>query len=425
MSSKSLSSKEPSGNRLIRGSLSQIKAIQSYLGPLGGASSPALDALLFLGLIGIYYPGWGRVMAWMACAAALLRYSELSINTVLVRNVGILLACLLFASALSANRLLSASAVVDIALGFCMFLPGMLFGRQLLVRPFQAVPLLLACLFAVIHLAFPVSYLGRISYGFFDNPNINGRGLTYAAILLGILICSFARFPLQSRISRLQRFLRISLFAISFGGVASLLIVTNYRAGWLAIGSFLLVSYLVLGRAMLAQKIIFASALCGAVTGLVLFVDVKGFGYGSVGERVLMWTCSAESWIKSYFWFGAGFDSFKSLQLSCLPESALGLHSFPHNVLIELLLSGGIVGSVCVFIFVVVQFSALRREGCLKSPVAVAALCAILGLLVSSQFGMKFASFTYVGSISALFGIAYSQRLASKAVGAQDSVVRC
>jgi len=300
-----------------------------------------------------------------------------------------------------------------------MFLPGVCFGRQLLVRPFQGVPLLLVCLFTLIHLAFPVTYFDHLSYGFFDNPNLNGRGLTYVGLLLGLLMWSFVRSPLQKILEWPQLLMRIALFSLSFGGVFLLLVLANYRAGWLAIGSFSVISYLFLSRAVPWAGFAFSAAVCAGLFVLVSLVDVKGFGYGSVGERLLMWNCSFESWFHNYFWFGAGFDSFKGLRLPCLPESAIGLHAYPHNVSIELLLSAGMVGSVCVLIFIFTQFRSLVLAGCFRSPVAVAALSAGLGLLVMSQFDMKFASFTYVGSISALTGIIYSQRVVSHSVAAE------
>ena len=396
------------GKRIFGGLLSRF--LGSQICPWSSRIFPVcLDAILFLGLLGIFYPGWGRVMAWLACGFALLNYSSLYINRALVRNALILALLLVFVSLLSANRMSSIRAVEDVALGLCMFLPGVFFGRRLLVRPFQAFPLIIACLFVLIQRAFPITYLGRLSYGFFDNPNLNGRGLTYLALLLGVFMWSYLRPPFGRRLSGPQRVMGVFLLPLAFGGAAELLILSNYRAGWLAISAFLLLAYIMVSRAVPHRKIAVSALLLGALLVLVCLFDAKGFGYGSVGERLLMWGCSLKSWLQSYFWFGSGFDSFKDLRLPCLPDSAIGVHAYPHNVLIELLLSSGIVGFACVLGFIIVQFQVLSRSGCLKNPVAVSALCALLGVLIMAQLGMKFASFTFVGSISALVGIVYSQ----------------
>ena len=389
--------------------LSQLLFPQSYQ-RLHGIVLAAFDVLLFLGLVGIFYPGWGRVMAWLSCAAALASYDELNINPVLLRNGAILLLPMMFTTLVSSNQVQSAGAVLDVGLGLCMFLPGILFGRRLFCRPLQWAPLAVTFLFVLIHFAFPLAYLDRISYGFFDNPNLNGRGLAYVALLLGILMWAFASSD-KGGISRFRRRVFVCLFAFASVGVISLLILTNYRAGWLSLTFFLVTSFFVVARASNLIKTAVLALFSSGLVGLINFVDVKGFAYGSVGERLLMWRCSLESWIKNYFWFGSGFDSFKSLRLACLPDSAINVHSYPHNILIELLLSGGLVGFACAFIFVVYEFRALIRAGCFSGPVASAALCAILGLLLSGQLGMKFASFTFIGSISALVGIVYSQSL--------------
>lgn len=370
----------------------------------------AFDVLLFLGLVGIFYPGWGRVMAWLSCAAALASYYELNINPVLLRNGAILLLPMMLTTLLSSNQLQSAGAVLDVGLGLCMFLPGLLFGRRLFCRPLQWAPLAVTFLFILIHFAFPVTYLDRISYGFFDNPNINGRGLTYVALLLGILKWAFAS-TYTDRFSRVRIRILACLFAVASVGIISLLILTNYRAGWLAVTFFWVTSFFVVARASNLLKTAVLVLFSGGLVGLIKLVDVKGFAYGSVGERLLMWHCSLVSWFNNYFWLGSGYDSFKGLRLACLPESANNVYSYPHNILIELLLSGGLIGFACAFIFLVYEFRVLIGAGCFSSPVALAALCAILSLLISGQLGMKFASFTFIGSISALVGIVYSQSL--------------
>ena len=402
-------------NKFFDGFMGQIKAVSSCLVP-PRAVSVGLDALLFLGLIGIYYPGWGRVMAWLSFAVALSRYAELEINHIFHRNVLMLLGSLALISMQSAYPYNSICAVADIGLGFCMFLPGVLFGRQLLERPYQTVPLLLACLLTLIHLLFPVTVFEHLSYGFFDNPNLNGRGLSFVGLLLGILFWSFLKSPLLEKLPRSQLFHRFLLIAFANAGICILLVLTNYRAGWLAIASFFILSCSLLFRAAPFLRLAVSTSVCACLVVLVSLFDVKGFGYGSVGERLLMWNCSLESWVHKYFWFGAGFDSFKRLRLQCMPNSAIGLHAYPHNVTIELLLSVGIVGSLCVLVFVLIQLRSLILSGCFRSPVAIAAFSAVIGLFVSSQLDMKFASFTYVGSVSALVGIIYSQHLGSHPV---------
>jgi O-antigen ligase len=398
----------PSSN-FVGAGLSRLLFPQSYQ-RIHGIVLAVFDVLLFLGLVGIFYPGWGRVMAWLSCAAALASYYELNINPVMLRNGVILLLPMIVTTLFASSTVRSAGAILDIVLGLCMFLPGVLFGRRLFYRPLQWAPLAVTFLFVLIHFAFPLVYLDRISYGFFDNPNLNGRGLAYVALLLGILIWAFVSSD-KGGISRFRLGVLVSLFTVASVGVISLLILTNYRAGWIAIAFFLVTSFFIVARVSNLLKTAVLALFSGGLVGLIRFVDVKGFAYGSVGERLLMWHCSLESWFKNYFWFGSGFDSFKNLRLACLPESAIDVHSYPHNISIELLLSGGLVGFACVLIFVAYEFKALNRAGCFSSPVASAALCAILGLLISGQLGMKFASFTFIGSISALVGIAYSQSL--------------
>jgi hypothetical protein len=398
----------PSSN-FVGAGLSRLLFPQSYQ-RIHGIVLAVFDVLLFLGLVGIFYPGWGRVMAWLSCAAALASYYELNINPVMLRNGVILLLPMIVTTLFASSTVRSAGAILDIVLGLCMFLPGVLFGRRLFYRPLQWAPLAVTFLFVLIHFAFPLVYLDRISYGFFDNPNLNGRGLAYVALLLGILIWAFVSSD-KGGISRFRLGVLVSLFTVASVGVISLLILTNYRAGWIAIAFFSVTSFFIVARVSNLLKTAVLALFSGGLVGLIRFVDVKGFAYGSVGERLLMWHCSLESWFKNYFWFGSGFDSFKNLRLACLPESAIDVHSYPHNISIELLLSGGLVGFACVLIFVAYEFKALNRAGCFSSPVASAALCAILGLLISGQLGMKFASFTFIGSISALVGIAYSQSL--------------
>jgi hypothetical protein len=398
----------PSSN-FVGAGLSRLLFPQSYQ-RIHGIVLAVFDVLLFLGLVGIFYPGWGRVMAWLSCAAALASYYELNINPVMLRNGVILLLPMIVTTLFASSTVRSAGAILDIVLGLCMFLPGVLFGRRLFYRPLQWAPLAVTFLFVLIHFAFPLVYLDRISYGFFDNPNLNGRGLAYVALLLGILIWAFVSSD-KGGISCFRLGVLVSLFTVASVGVISLLILTNYRAGWIAIAFFSVTSFFIVARVSNLLKTAVLALFSGGLVGLIRFVDVKGFAYGSVGERLLMWHCSLESWFKNYFWFGSGFDSFKNLRLACLPESAIDVHSYPHNISIELLLSGGLVGFACVLIFVAYEFKALNRAGCFSSPVASAALCAILGLLISGQLGMKFASFTFIGSISALVGIAYSQSL--------------
>ena len=319
----------PSSN-FVGAGLSRLLFPQSYQ-RIHGIVLAVFDVLLFLGLVGIFYPGWGRVMAWLSCAAALASYYELNINPVMLRNGVILLLPMIVTTLFASSTVRSAGAILDIVLGLCMFLPGVLFGRRLFYRPLQWAPLAVTFLFVLIHFAFPLVYLDRISYGFFDNPNLNGRGLAYVALLLGILIWAFVSSD-KGGISRFRLGVLVSLFTVASVGVISLLILTNYRAGWIAIAFFSVTSFFIVARVSNLLKTAVLALFSGGLVGLIRFVDVKGFAYGSVGERLLMWHCSLESWIKNYFWFGSGFDSFKNLRLACLPESAIDVHSYPHNI---------------------------------------------------------------------------------------------
>lgn len=379
-----------------------------------------IQAISLIGLTGIYYKSAGAALAWLLVALTAwtqireaphgslsthrLWTSRLWTNR-LFRLAFCLITALALGSLFSVNPLLSLEGCLKIALGMLFFIPGLFLGRQLQRGPLPWWQIAPFSLLYLSHFLFPHSYEGNLIFGFSDNPNTIGQGATYALLLLGIISC--AEPPGNRDVPLSKRLLLLITAAI----LTSLLIISNCRQGWLAIATGATVFVMTDQRISGTRKTLLALASATALGTLVAVRDYKGFGYGSVGERLDLWSRSLQAWIQHFPIFGAGFSSYEAMSKYYYFGNVTRIYWHPHNVIVEILFSGGLWAAIAITAFIIALARHLSRQQPLREADGISRAClgALAGMLVIGQLDMGITSIRFTGSLAALAGLFYAQ----------------
>jgi O-antigen ligase len=378
-----------------------------------------VDLILLIAPIGLFYFSAARVLIWFFFVISLFSLYQSRLQPWLLRNAGLYSVALILGALVALHPDLAIDGVRRIMLGLCIFVPGLMIGRQLRERPLAVLSLLPVLALAIAQLFSPREYYGRFYLGFHDNPNSAGHGFAFALLILGVAYAS-VRDHRQAGWIGSKRWCYQCWWALTVAALAALLLISNYRAGWLGVFIFSLI--LVLWEANLPARVRFVMALllCAGAAILVRFKDYKALGAGSsMEERLVLWGRALGAWQQHFPLFGSGFRSFEVMSDHYLGGIVKRVYRYPHNMIVEILFSSGIYGLVVTIVYVVVQgrgllSAGLRFDLCLPK----AALLAMVSMLAMGQFGIQFASFEYVGALSCLFGILAAQLPESGQIGA-------
>ncbi|WP_324778946.1 O-antigen ligase family protein [Thiobacillus sedimenti] len=361
-------------------------------------ATDALAVLLTaLALFAIQLPKYGTVLLLPALLLAWFQRSTFHIAPELKR-IAVLFALYVAAfSVISTDPSRSAKGAYDILRGVLVFLPALWLGTRLSSGTPQTPALLVGLAFSVVNFAFPVFDGSQAFYGYYDNPNNVAVALTAHLFLVAML------FP--SRMAS-HRAWRLLAFAIAFGSLLVLLVLANSRGSWLGVAAAF--SWIVLLQAHIGRRTRIALVLAAGAAVLVLIsaVDVKGFGYGTVGARLVIWKGLWSLTVAHHPWFGYGINYVKDLLV------ASGLPTLTaHNVVLEIFVSTGVVG-LTAFLAIAYRLAAfLFRQNYARGPVLYAGIGGLTAFLVMGQFDLKFASFKFIAMVSCFLGLIYSQRL--------------
>lgn len=366
------------------------------------------EALLLVAPMGIYYNTPGRLMTWILFAFALVSLGRLAIDRRLVAITLLFVGALLVGALLSANPSQSIDGVSRIAYGFCMFLPGVLLGVRLKTEALGLISLVPALVLALMHFWSPVRYGDLLVYGFESNPNSIGHGLLFALLLLFVVLLFRVRRRLWWDGRSFWSFLSLLLVIVIFG---VLLVISNYRAGWIGVAIFAVLSLLGAPVVSPGLRLLGVASSVMVLLALLGVRDVKGFGYGSVGERLDLWSRSLGAWWSQFFWFGSGYRSFFEMSHLYYYGSVTKAYRFPHNILIEIAFSSGVFGIAAWVLWVAALCVLLNRAMASAGPCwfSCSPLFGIVVFLCVGQVGMQLASFPYIASISIFLGIFWAQ----------------
>jgi hypothetical protein len=371
----------------------------------------ALSILLLIGLVGTYYKSTGAACAWILITLLLFQFRQLEIGKRVLVNSLALLAALSLGSLLSVNPLIALEGCGRIFLSMLFFIPGVYLGRQLSKQPLLARSILPLTALYGSHFLFQHNH-GDISfYGLSDNPNTVGQGLVYGLLLLLILSAAETTHWRTSKTT-------LSLAMIgstAFMGIY-LLITANCRQGWLAIAAAAFTLCMCQRSVSKTTKLSISLAIGLLLGVLVYLMDQKGFGYGSVGERMDLWSHSLQAWLSHFPVFGAGLGSFQQMAEYHHYGNVTMAYWNPHNIAIELLFTGGIWALACLIAYLVAMkneyFAGINSQP--LNAIGLASIAALIGLLTLGMLDMGLTSTRYMGSIAAIAGILYSQAKPAK-----------
>lgn len=353
--------------------------------------------LTVIALFAIQLPQYGTVLLLPALLITWFQRTTFHITTELKRVAVLFALYVVTFSVISTDPARSAKGAYDILRGMLVFLPAVWIGTRLSMGSAQIPALFVSLAFSVVNFAFPVFDGGQTFYGYYDNPNNVAVALTAHLFLVTML------FPLRAAPYRTWRLLG---FAVAFGSLLILLVLANSRGSWLGVAAAF--SWIVLLQPHIPRRTKLALILAAgtAVLALVLMVDVKGFGYGTVGARLVIWKGLWSLTITHHPWLGYGINYVKDLLV------ASGLPTLTaHNVLLEIFASTGIVGMAAFLALAYRLVAFFLRQHYSRGPVLYAGVGGLTAFLVMGQFDLKFASFKFIAMISCFLGLIYSQRL--------------
>jgi O-antigen ligase len=369
-----------------------------------------IDLIILIAPIGLFYFSAARVLIWFFFLLSLVSLYQHRVEPWLLRNAGLYCLALFLGALFTLHPDLAIDGVRRIAMGFCMFVPGLVIGRRLRERPLGVVSLLPVLALEVAHLFAPSDYDGRFFFGFHDNPNNAGHGFAFALIILGVAYASVCDHSEAGWIGGRRWWYRL-LWSFTVSLVAVLLLISNYRAGWLGVVLFGLILLLWATRISARLRFLMAFAFSAGAVVVMRFRDYKGLGFASsMHERLVLWGRTLAAWWQQFPLFGSGFRSFEVMADNYVGGVVARPYRFPHNMVIEILFSSGLYGLAATIVFLVAQGRGLLLAGLrFNRWLPKAALLAIVSMLVMGQFGIHFASFDYVGAVSILFGILVAQ----------------
>lgn len=359
--------------------------------------------LVVLALFAIQLPKGGTLLLLPILLLAYIQRSTFHIDSELKWIAALFALFVIVFSTVSTDPTRSAKGAYDILRGLLVFVPAVWLGTRLAKGREQSFALLVGLAFSVVNFAFPVISGNQAFFGYYDNPNNVAVALTAHVFLLTAL------FP---RSAPGRKAWPTLAFAIALGSLLYLLVLANSRGSWLGVAAAF--SWIVLLQPRIARRTKLALVLAagGTVLLLVSLVDLKGFGYGTVGARLVIWQGLWSLTVADHLWLGYGINYVKDLlTASDLPTLTA------HNILLELFVSTGLIG-VATFLYIVYRLvSFLLRQDYARGPVLYAGIGGLSAFLVMGQFDLKFASFKFIAMISCFLGLIHSQRFQPAAAG--------
>lgn len=375
----------------------------------------AVSLLLPIGIVGTYYKSIGAACSWILILLLMFQIRTLEIDRKVVVKSLALIGAISLGSLLAVKPIISLEGCGRILISMLFFIPGVFLGRQLDKSPlpwWSVAPL--TALYGS-HFFYPRNHGDIKFFGLSDNPNTVGQGLVFGLFIL--LIAAAAEFlHLRSSTGNrrnigFQAKLRIALIGLTAVVSTTLLIMANCRQGWLSVAIAAVIFCMANNQLTKRIRAIFALSAASLLAALVYFRDQKGFGYGSVGERLDLWTHSLQAWAYHFPLFGAGYGSFEDMAEFHYYGNVTMAYWNPHNILIELLFSGGIWGVACFLIYIL----AIRKElapafaATRLNAITLTSFAGLAGLLALGMLDMGLTSTRYIGSIATLVGVLYSQ----------------
>lgn len=363
--------------------------------------------LVVLALFAIQLPKGGTLLLLPVLLLAYVQRAQFRIDPELKRvGLGFIIYVLVF-SIVSSDPSRSAKGAYDILRGLLVFFPAVWLGTRLTTEDrWQSIALLIALSFSLVNFAFPDIGGNQAFYGFYDNPNNVAVALTAHLCLL------IALLPRQSTGHRTWKTWNMLAFVTALGSFLYLLVLANSRGAWLGVAAaFSLIALLQPGiTRRIKLALVLAAVACVGV--LVAAVDLKGFGYGTVGARIVIWGGLWSLTVENHIWLGYGINYVKDLL------AASGLPTLTaHNIFLELFVSTGLIG-VAAFLYVVYRLASFMfRQHYARGPVLYAGIGGLAAFLVMGQFDLKFASFKFIAMICCFLGLIHSQRLRPVATG--------
>lgn len=348
-------------------------------------------------LFAVQLPEGGTLLLVPALLLTYLQRSTFQIEPELKRIAALFILFILFFTIVSADLSRAAKGAYDIMRGLLVFFPAVWLGGQLTKAcPGKSIAMVIGLFFVLANFALPGTYYGQEHYGFHDNPN--NVAVTLTAYLF-LLVALYPKPPGGSRWHLLA--LSIALCAALF-----LLASANSRGSWLGVAAAFSAIILLQPNIDRRIKLTLVCAVGGGLAALVALVDLKGFGYGTVGARIEIWKGLWALTVPTHVWLGYGVNNVKDVMM------ASGLPTLTaHNIFLEVFVSAGLIG-LSAFVYIVYRLAAfLLSQSYARGPVLYAGIGGLTAFLVMGQFDLKFASFRFIGMISCFLGLIYSQRL--------------
>ncbi len=353
--------------------------------------------LVLIALFAIQLPEGGALLLVPALLLVYMQRSTFHIEPELKRIGAVFILYVLFFTVVSTDPSRSAKGGYDIVRGLLVFFPAVWLGGQLTKVHGKSIGLSIGLLFILANFAFPGINGVQEFYGFYDNPN------NVAVTLAGYLFLLVALYPKLHDGSRKWHLLA---FITALCAALFLLALANSRGSWLGVAvAFYLIALLQKNIANRIKLALFFAVGAGLLA-LVVLVDLKGFGYGTVGARIEIWKGLWALTVTDHLWLGYGINSVKDiLTASALPTLTA------HNIFLELFVSTGLIG-VAAFTYIAYRLSVfLLKQNYAGGPVLYAGIGGLMAFLVMGQFDLKFASYKFIAMVSCFLGLIYSQRL--------------
>lgn len=368
-----------------------------------GLTTHLAIGLVVLGLFAIHLPEGGSLFLVPALVLAYIQRSRFQIDHEIKWIGALFILFVIVFSLVSTDTSRSGKGAYDIVRGLLVFIPAVWLGNRLAEGSVQPLALMVALLFSLSNFAFPVINANGLFYSYWDNPNNAAVAVTAHLFMLAAL------FPQSATGARTWH---RAVFAIALGSLLYLLVLANSRGAWLGVATAF--SSIVLLQPDVTRQTKVALVLAAAVgmAALVAFVDLKGFGYGTVGARMEIWTGLWNLTVADHLWLGYGINYVKDLlTISRLPTLTA------HNMPLEIFVSTGLVG-VAAFSLITYRLAVfLLRQRYKHGPVFYAGVGGFVAFLVMAQVDLKFASFKFIAMLSCFLGLIYSQRLQPLATG--------
>ena len=355
--------------------------------------------LVLMTLFAIQLPEGGTLLLLPALLLVYFQRAVFHIEPELKRIGGLFIAYVVIFAVVSTDPSRSAKGAYDIVRGLLVFFPAVWLGVQLARVQERSFAVFIGLLFILANLAFPHVIGEQVFYGYHDNPNNVAVALTAHLFLLAALYPQRLAGP---------RFWHVLAFVAALCAALLLLVLANSRGSWLGVAvAFSLITML---QPAIPRRIKLALILAAGagLLALVTLADMKGFGYGTVGARIEIWTGLWKLTVTDHLWLGYGINYVKDvLMASGLPTLTA------HNVFLELFVSTGLIG-LTTFLYIVYRLVAfLLRQNYTRGAVLYAGVGGLAAFLVMGLFDLKFASFKFIAMTSCFLGLIYSQRVQS------------